>query len=179
MLIAYIPILYFILLGFLIRKKIVQNDYNFSTYLFSIILCTLKLIMILFPINIIFIFILTAFLSSDMNSNSTSIINIIMKILGFPQIIFSLGFTSIAIYKINGDYNIRDAFYIFKKPIFAKSFFIVLITYLFPTIIHLVTLNYNNSFLFYSLICLEHISTLVIFYFTLFLIDYLNQKYAR
>lgn len=176
---GYFPIFFIFILGFFIRKNIMKDNINFSTYIFSIIMCTLQILIMVLPLTIIIALFSPVFLSSFANNyeiDSVSLINNIIKAISFPLLIFLYGIYSVAMFKINGDYKVKEAFYVFKKPIFKETILIAIITFIIPLIIQFINTRYKFSNIANTIVIIyEYFSLLINFYFTMYLVSYLNN----
>lgn len=174
--IGYFPLIYFSILGFFIRRNIMKDSVNFQTYFFSIIMCSLLIFLIALPFIIMDIF-LNVILSDLYQMNLNSSFNKINIAISIPFVIFLYGIYSIAIYKVNGNYKIKEAFYVFKKPILIKAILNITISFIIPLILQIINAQFIFSNTINMLIIIYYnFSILMNFYFTMYLVSYLNDS---
>ncbi len=172
------PYIFFLIFGFLIRKNLFKDGTNIYTYLLSVILCSSILLLII----IVFWFIgisLKIILPDYKVPLYYYLIDFSVRLIFFPFLMLLYGVFSIGILKINGDYKIKEALYVFKKPILKKAFTLAFFTYLIPFIFKInIIIHDNNYILKLILFFVDYISILVNFYFIMYLVSYLKNNYS-
>jgi len=141
-----LPSLCLFLISFDIRNNLFKNEtVKFSNYLKAVILGSLLIGITLIPILFLMLFISSKF--NIINSLNSTHENFILNIVLFPIyyffIVYATGAYTCILLSLRGNFNILEAFGIFKKPFLSISLKWIFIFFALPSIIRIISFKFS------------------------------------